>query len=120
MMVEVLSALLAGMPMDHELSHLYAPPYDEPRRVAHLFIAFDLPAFGDPDGFRQRLSRLMGLVREQPAAPMAGDERVVVPGDPESVTAAERRQHGIPLSEGEWAWFEAVEREGGREGAPAG
>ncbi|HYG63551.1 MAG TPA: Ldh family oxidoreductase [Thermoanaerobaculia bacterium] len=117
MMVEVLSAVLAGMPFDHELSHLYAPPYDEPRRVAHLFIAFHLPAFGDPDGFRQRLSRLMGLVRDQPGV---GGERVHVPGDPEIETAAERRQQGIPLSAGEWAWFEAVDREGERECAAPG
>src|SRR5262249_61634872 len=48
MLVEVLCALLAGMPLDHELSHLYAPPYDTPRQVAHLFLAFDLAAFGDP------------------------------------------------------------------------
>ena len=108
MMVEVLSALLAGTPLDHELSHLYAPPYDEPRRVAHLFIAFDLPAFGNPAEFRGSLSRLMGLVREQPAV---GGERVLVPGDPESEAAAERRQHGIPLSPAEWAWFEDLERE---------
>lgn len=113
MMVEILSALLAGMPFDHELSHLYAPPYDEPRRVAHLFIAFHLPAFGDPGEFRGRLSGLMGMVRAQPAA---GDERVVVPGDPESAAAAERRQHGIPLPAAEWAWFEEVEREGAPRG----
>jgi LDH2 family malate/lactate/ureidoglycolate dehydrogenase len=117
MMVEVLSALLAGTPFDHELSHLYAPPYDEPRQVAHLFIAFDLPAFGDPERFRERLSRLMGLVRDQPGV---GGERVVVPGDPESAAAAERRQRGIPLSAGEWAWFEAVEREDLASGAPGG
>jgi len=39
------------MPFDHELTHLYAPPYDAPRQVAHLFLAFDLAAFGDPEAF---------------------------------------------------------------------
>ena len=38
MLVEILCALLAGMPFDHELTHLYAPPYDTPRQVAHLFL----------------------------------------------------------------------------------
>jgi LDH2 family malate/lactate/ureidoglycolate dehydrogenase len=113
MMVEILSALLAGMPFDHELSHLYAPPYDEPRRVAHLFIAFDLPAFGDPARFRGRLSGLMGMVRAQPAV---GEEPVLVPGDPESAAATERRTQGIPLPAAEAAWFEEVEREGAPRG----
>ena len=45
MMVEILCALLAGMPLDHELTHLYGEPYDEPRRVAHFFLAFDVAAF---------------------------------------------------------------------------
>jgi LDH2 family malate/lactate/ureidoglycolate dehydrogenase len=99
MMVEILSALLAGMPLDHELSHLYTPPFDEPRRVAHLFLALDMAAFRDPEEFRQELSRMMGIVRSQPAA---GTERVIVPGDLEDEMAALRRVQGIPMTEEEW------------------
>ncbi|HEX3131747.1 MAG TPA: Ldh family oxidoreductase [Thermoanaerobaculia bacterium] len=106
MMVEILCALLAGMPLDHELSHLYAPPYDEPRRVAHLFLAFDLGAFREPGEFRADLGRLMGIVREQPAA---GDEAVKVPGDPEAEAMAERFREGIPLTDEEAAFFDQLE-----------
>jgi LDH2 family malate/lactate/ureidoglycolate dehydrogenase len=102
MIVEILCALLAGMPLDHELSHLYAEPYDEPRRVAHFFLAVDPAAFGDPDGFRRSLSRLMAAVREQPA--VAG-ERVLVPGDLEDAATAARQAHGIPLTDDEAAFF---------------
>jgi ureidoglycolate dehydrogenase (NAD+) len=98
MMVEILCALLAGMPLDHELSHLYAPPFDEPRRVAHLFLAIDVAAFRDPGEFRHDLSRLMGIVRDQPAA---GQDPVLVPGDLESEAAAVRRVHGIPMGDDE-------------------
>ncbi|MES1245449.1 MAG: Ldh family oxidoreductase [Acidobacteriota bacterium] len=105
MMVEILCALLAGMPLDHELTHLYAPPYDEPRRVAHLFLAFDLGAFREPGEFRTDLSRLMGIVREQPAA---GDDPVRVPGDPEAESMAERFREGIPLTEEEAAFFDRL------------
>lgn len=104
MMVEILCALLAGMPLDHELSHLYSPPFDEPRRVAHLFLALDVGAFREPEGFREDLSRLLGLARDQPAA----GERVVAPGDPEEETAAERRVHGIPVEDEEWRLFESL------------
>jgi ureidoglycolate dehydrogenase (NAD+) len=108
MMVEILCAVLSGMPLDHELSHLYTPPFDEPRRVAHFFLAVDPGAFREPGGFRADLSRLLGIVREQPAGP---GERVVVPGDLESEVEAERRANGIPLADEEWEWIAALGRE---------
>ena len=104
MMVEILCALLAGTPFDHELSHLYGEPYDEPRQVAHLFLAYDIAAFQDPDAFRARLSAFLSLVREQPAA---DGERVIAPGDLESEETARRRVEGIPLTDEEAA---AIER----------
>jgi ureidoglycolate dehydrogenase (NAD+) len=107
MMVEILCCLLAGEPFDHELSHLYAPPYDEPRRVAHLFLAFDLETFGGRGGFERRLSALLDLVRAQEGA----DGRVMAPGDPEREATAHRREAGIPLTEEEWAPFEEIESE---------
>jgi ureidoglycolate dehydrogenase (NAD+) len=106
MMVEILCALLAGMPLDHELSHLYAPPYDEPRQVAHLFLAFDIAAFQNPEAFRVSLSRLLRLVREEPAVE---GERVIVPGDLESEETARRRAEGIPLTDEEAAVFAGLE-----------
>ena len=112
MMVEILCALLAGMPLDHELSHLYAAPYDEPRRVAHFFLAVDLAAFVDPDSFRRSLSGLMACVREQPAVAAdggAGEGRVLVPGDLESECAAVRQREGIPLTDEEAAFFAGLD-----------
>jgi len=105
MMVEILCALLAGMPLDAELSHLYAPPFDEPRRVAHLFIALDVAAFRAPGAFRESLSRLLGEVRAEPAVAGA---RVVTPGDLEAETAARRRRQGIPLEEDDWSFFASL------------
>jgi len=109
MAVEILCALLAGMPFDHELTHLYIEPFDEPRRVAHLFLALDLAAFGETAAFRARLSALLARVRAQPAVP---GERVVAPGDLESETAAARRAAGIPLTDSESAWFDSLGRDG--------
>jgi ureidoglycolate dehydrogenase (NAD+) len=109
MMVEILCALLAGMPLDHELSHLYVAPYDEPRQVAHLFLAYDIAAFQNPEAFRASLSRLLRLVREEPAVE---GERVIVPGDLESEETARRRAEGIPLTDEEAAAFERIGREG--------
>ncbi len=105
MMVEILCALLAGMPLDAELSHLYTPPFDEPRRVAHLFIALDVAAFRDPGAFREDLSRLLGEVRAEPAVAGA---RVVTPGDLEAETAVRRRRQGVPLEEDDWSFFASL------------
>lgn len=105
MMVEILCAVLSGMPLDHELSHLYTPPFDEPRRVSHFFLALDLGAFREPGGFRADLSRLLGVVRSAPG------EGVIAPGDLESEVEAERRANGIPLEDEEWDWLAAQGRE---------
>ncbi len=105
MMVEILCALIAGMPLDSELSHLYAPPYDEPRRVAHLFLALDVAAFRPLAAFRADLSRFLGQVRAEPAAAGA---RVLAPGDLEGESAAERRELGIPLEDEEWRFFASL------------
>jgi len=108
MLVEILCTLLAGMPFDHELTHLYAPPYDAPRQVAHLFLAFDLAAFGDPEAFRARLAGLLALVREQETG---AAERVINPGDLEREAERERERKGIPVSEEEEAFFAGLEGE---------
>jgi ureidoglycolate dehydrogenase (NAD+) len=98
MMVEILCVLLAGMPFDHQLSHLYDPPFDQPRQVSHLFLAMDLEAFGSAAAFRQNLSRLLEMVRQEPGQPIA-------PGDLEKASTVTRLASGIPLSEVERAFF---------------
>lgn len=108
MLVEILCAVLTGEPFDHELSHFYGEPYDRPRRVAHFFFGVDLAAFGPVDAFRARLSRLLATVRAQPGA---GGVQVLVPGDPEALAAAERRQGGIPLSAAELEAFRSIDAE---------
>jgi len=113
LIVEVLCSLLAGTPFDHELSHLYVAPFDEPRGVAHLFVAFDLAAFTDPAAFRARLARLLHLLRDQPPAQPGG--HVLAPGDLEAAAEAERREAGIPLDAAELERFRAIDAE-----APAG
>jgi (S)-3,5-dihydroxyphenylglycine transaminase len=100
MMVEILTALVAGAPAGHELSHFFAAPWDEPRQVSHFFLALDPGAFGDAGGFRRRLSSLLAFVRQEPGA--AG-LAVTAPGDPEARAAARRRREGIPLGEPERA-----------------
>lgn len=103
MIVQVLSALLAGEPMDHELGHFYEPPFDRPRRIAHLFLAFDVAAFTGNEHFRRRLSEQLARLRLQPASDPS--RPVQAPGDPEAESARDRARRGIPVADSDLAWL---------------
>lgn len=103
MAISVLCALLADTPLDHELSHFYAEPYDAGRRVSHLFVALDIAAFVALPTFRRRLREYLDHVRAQPAASSLA---VRVPGDLEAAARRDRVQHGIPLTPADVAQFE--------------
>ena len=104
MSVEILTAVLAGEPLDHELSHLFVEPWDTPRRVAHCFLALDIASLTDPEAFRARLGVLAAAVRAAPTPPGDGGE-ILVPGDLERRAEADRRARGIPLAEPERSCF---------------
>lgn len=100
MIVEILCCLLADMPYDHELTHLYDEPFDEPRVTSHFFLALDVGAFQPLASFRSRLSRLLALIR---AEGDAGGSPVLVPGDLEAAACRERSERGIPVPDEVWA-----------------
>ncbi|KPC52726.1 Ldh family oxidoreductase [Amantichitinum ursilacus] len=110
MMVQILSCLLASMPLDHELDHLDTGRFDTGRNIGHFMIAIDPSAFANPASFRQQVSRLMDDVRATPARDGA---RVQVAGDPQAANRQQRLQHGIPALPEE---IEALLREGERAG----
>jgi len=115
MLVLTLCALLTEMPFDHELSHLYAPPYDAPRRVSHFLMAVDIAAFVAPERFRQRLDGLLTALRGQ--SPI-GAEPVIAPGDKERRAAAERLAAGVPVPDSMVEAFSAFFREAAPGQAP--
>nr|WP_290444399.1 Ldh family oxidoreductase [Pseudoalteromonas sp. XMcav2-N] len=95
-LVQILSALLADMPTDTELSHLFTEPFDTPRQVGHFFIAIKVNAFLDESRFRARLSTLMAEIRRSRALEA---QQVLVPGDKEHQAQVQRHEQGIPLDE---------------------
>ncbi|MCH9652214.1 MAG: Ldh family oxidoreductase [Deltaproteobacteria bacterium] len=109
MAVSLLCALLAQEPLDDELSHLFAPPYDRGRRVSHFFLALNIGAFSDEERFRSRLS---SWLRQFYGSEPSGDESVSTPGAQEARVAAHRGQNGIPLKPELLEWFRRVEGEG--------
>ena len=96
MAIQILCALLTAMPFDAELSHLYAAPYDKPRKIAHFVIAIEISAFVPIAVFRARLGELHEHFR---ASMPSGESPVIVPGDRERASRAERLRNGIPIDD---------------------
>lgn len=107
MMVQILSALLAGMPLDTELGHLDTGDFSTGRHIGHFMLAMDPSRFGDPEAFGVRVSELMQAVRAVPS--LEGTE-VMSPGDPQALQEQKRRHLGIPLSSVEAGAFEQEEK----------
>lgn len=64
--------------------------------VGHFFLAIDPAAFGAGTGLPSAVDQLVDALRACP--PADPKQPVLVPGDPEEATLAERTRGGIPLS----------------------
>ena len=98
MMVEILCSVLSGGAMANEVSGIRSR--DMTARVSQAYIAIEVARFMPVEEFTARVEELVNHIKT--AAPAPGYDEVLVAGDPEWRTEAERRQHGIPLAEGNW------------------
>ena len=109
MMVEILSAVLSGGAMATEVGGIRFR--GKRVRVSQMFLAIEVARFMPLEEFTARMERLVELMKSTPAAP--GYDEVMVAGDPEWRTEAERREKGIPIAEGNWEKLcKAAERVG--------
>jgi LDH2 family malate/lactate/ureidoglycolate dehydrogenase len=93
LMMDVLSGVLTGSAFGAAVSG----PYQTERSsgCGHLFIALDVAAFGDPDGFARRMEQLVAEVKAVP--PAQGFDEVFYPGELEARAAREHLQAGLSL-----------------------
>jgi LDH2 family malate/lactate/ureidoglycolate dehydrogenase len=98
MMVEILCAVLSGGAMSTELGGIRMR--GRLVRVSQCFIAIDVKRFMPVEEFTARVEKLVAMMKS--AAPAPGYDEVLVAGDPEWRTEAERRAKGIPIEEGNW------------------
>jgi LDH2 family malate/lactate/ureidoglycolate dehydrogenase len=98
MMVEILCGVLGGGAMANEVGGIRFR--GKTLRVSQAYIAIDVARFMPVEEFTARMEKLVSLIKT--TAPAPGYDEVLVAGDPEWRTEAERRQHGIPLAEGNW------------------
>lgn len=87
---EVLAGALTGGGSSH-------PQSGSAHRLANnmLTLAFEAAAFGPTDAFSADISRLVDWVLASP--PAVAGQPVLLPGDIEAATRADREAHGIPL-----------------------
>ena len=98
MMVEILCAVLAGSAMANEVGGIRVA--GRPSRTSQTFLAIDIARFMPVGEFTARMQKLVGLMKSTPVA--QGYSEVLVAGDPEWRTEADRLQNGIPVDEGNW------------------
>lgn len=91
-MVEVLGGILTG-------AGSAAFP-DWPGGNGVLFIVIDPTISRNYEEFTDDIARIKKAVKSQPCA--AGFEEILVPGEPEYKSEADRRKNGIPIDEGTW------------------
>ena len=94
LVIEVLSALLAGSPFG---PHVPIPfKISGIQNLGHFFAALDLRRFQDPAVFKARMDQMIREVRALPRAP--GSEEVLIAGEPEERCRRQRLEEGIPLT----------------------
>jgi len=98
MMVEILCAVLGGGAMSTELGGIRIR--GRKVRVSQCFIAIDIARFMAVEEFIARMEKLVALMKS--AAPAPGYGEILVAGDPEWRTEAERLRNGIPIEDGNW------------------
>jgi LDH2 family malate/lactate/ureidoglycolate dehydrogenase len=98
MMVEILCAGLSGGAMCTEIGGIRIE--ERLVRTNQTFVAIDIARFMPVADFTARVERLVERVKS--AKPAAGYDEVLVAGDPEWRTEAERLREGIPLGKGTW------------------
>lgn len=96
MMVDILSAVLSGMPNGNNVSNMFGKPMSKKRNLGHFFCALRIDAFRDVNEFKADLQDMANRVRNEP---MSNPESrpPMVPGDPEKQSWRTRFEAGIPV-----------------------
>jgi len=109
LMVEVLCALLSGMPFGPHIPRMYDAPIEAKRNLGHFFMAIDIKTFVAPDQFRTRMQQLADELRREPA--IQSETPVMVAGDPEKKIEARRKVEGVPLRPVDVEFFTQASKE---------
>ena len=95
--VEMLAAVLSGAAISHNVGNMY-DDFSKTQNVGHFYLAISIDGFMPRAEFERRAEGLIALAHDvEPANP---ERPVLVPGEPELMTATARQEKGVPLSDG--------------------
>jgi len=87
LMIEILCALLAGVPFGRHVTKMYGE-LDKARNLGHFMLALDIARFTDKQAFAEQIATLIQEIH---------DEGALAPGDPERLNAERRKREGIDI-----------------------
>jgi LDH2 family malate/lactate/ureidoglycolate dehydrogenase len=93
MMVHILGGVLSGASFSPIRNRTQEP--QDPDNLGHFFMAIDPDAFREPGEFEDDLDEVIDILHATPAVDPA--KPVLVAGDPEATTRAERLRDGVPI-----------------------
>ena len=96
MAIDILAGVLAGGPFGPHIGELYNNN-TKTQRVGHFLGALRIDNFRPVQEFKAEMDAMIQEVKAQPLA--KGVEKIMVAGEPEFLTEADRRQKGVPLSD---------------------
>ena len=97
MLVDILCAVLSGMPNGNNVSQMFSEKLNEKRCLGQFYCALRIDAFRDVSDFKLELKDMAQRVRNEPTIDPE-IRRVMVPGDPEKLAWDLRSREGIPVS----------------------
>lgn len=107
LMVDILAGVLSGGAVSTEVRSLFQQK-TEPQRVSHFFIAIDPDRILGRAAYEDRMEALCGLMKTTP--PFDPGKPVLIPGEIEARTHADRSANGIPMTADDLAALEALAR----------
>ncbi len=94
--IDILAGILAGGPFGPHIGELYNNP-NKPQAVGHFLGAIRIDRFRPAREFKAEMDAMIREVKAQPLG--KGFTKIMVAGEPEYLTEAERREKGVPLSD---------------------
>jgi LDH2 family malate/lactate/ureidoglycolate dehydrogenase len=108
-MVHILGGILAGASFSPIRNKTQKP--SDPHNIGHFFLAIDPRAFRGAGEFENDLDQVIDVLHA--AKPADANQPVLVAGDPEMATRAERLANGVPIPDDLMAQLRTVAKNAG-------
>lgn len=96
LMIEVLCALLTGIPFCHYITDMYQE-MGNPRKLGHFFMAIDISRFNDISNFRRNISKMISDIHS--LKPDNLTERIHVHGEDAHYSKIDKLENGILIED---------------------